>query len=86
MDCLQAIPVPSSRAGALQSIFSLAAEKLGFTFNISSKLNLSFLAFLEFYNSKRNFMIIVLNPWYTIVHFLGLTDNFMFSLALVVIM
>ncbi|KAL3744752.1 hypothetical protein ACJRO7_013940 [Eucalyptus globulus] len=33
---LQAIPVPSSRAAALQSIFSLAAEKLGFKFNSSS--------------------------------------------------
>ncbi|KAK4774286.1 hypothetical protein SAY86_009221 [Trapa natans] len=29
---LQAIPIPSSRANALQSIFSLAAEKLGFKF------------------------------------------------------
>ncbi|KAL5572476.1 hypothetical protein UlMin_022073, partial [Ulmus minor] len=29
---LQAIPVPSSRAAALQSIFTLAAEKLGFKF------------------------------------------------------
>ncbi|KAI6681971.1 hypothetical protein NL676_035852 [Syzygium grande] len=34
---LQAIPVPSHRAGAFESIFSLAAEKLGFQF-ICSRL------------------------------------------------
>ncbi|OWM83147.1 zinc finger CCCH domain-containing protein 64 isoform X1 [Punica granatum] len=36
---LQAIPVPSSRANALQSIFSLAAEKLGFKFKTLTSHN-----------------------------------------------